>query len=36
MRVEGRQLSMEVTGDNLDGNYTLAVNPGEAKPAAPP
>jgi len=26
-RVEGRRLSMEVTGNNLDGNYTLAVNP---------
>jgi hypothetical protein len=27
-RVEGRRLSMEVTGNDLDGNYTLAVNPG--------
>jgi Carboxypeptidase regulatory-like domain len=27
-RVEGRRLSMQVTGSNLDGNYTLAVNPG--------
>lgn len=26
-RVEGLQLSMEVRGTNLDGNYTLAVNP---------
>jgi Carboxypeptidase regulatory-like domain len=26
-RVEGRRLSMEVTGNDLDGNYTLAVNP---------
>ena len=26
-RVEGRRLSLEVTGDDLDGNYTLAVNP---------
>jgi Carboxypeptidase regulatory-like domain len=25
-RVEGRRLSMQVTGDDLDGNYTLAVN----------
>jgi len=25
-RVAGRELSMTVTGDNLDGNYTLAVN----------
>jgi hypothetical protein len=27
-RVEGRRLSMQVSGSNLDGNYTLAVNPG--------
>lgn len=27
-RVEGRRLSMEVRGNDLDGNYTLAVNPG--------
>jgi len=26
-RVEGRRLSMDVTGSDLDGNYTLAVNP---------
>jgi len=26
-RVEGRRLSMEVTGNDLDGNYTLGVNP---------
>lgn len=26
-RVEGRTLSMQVTGNDLDGNYTLAVNP---------
>ena len=26
-RVEGRRVSMEVTGNDLDGNYTLAVNP---------
>jgi hypothetical protein len=26
-RVEGRRLSMEVSGEDLDGNYTLAVNP---------
>jgi Carboxypeptidase regulatory-like domain len=26
-RVEGRRLSMRVTGSDLDGNYTLAVNP---------
>jgi hypothetical protein len=26
-RVEGLQLSMDVRGSNLDGNYTLAVNP---------
>ncbi|HEX7256334.1 MAG TPA: carboxypeptidase regulatory-like domain-containing protein [Gaiellaceae bacterium] len=26
-RVDGRRLSMQVTGTNLDGNYTLAVNP---------
>ncbi|MFN0155678.1 MAG: carboxypeptidase-like regulatory domain-containing protein [Gaiella sp.] len=26
-RVEGRKLSMNVRGSNLDGNYTLAVNP---------
>jgi Carboxypeptidase regulatory-like domain len=26
-RVEGRRVSMQVTGDDLDGNYTLAVNP---------
>ena len=26
-RVEGRDLSMGVTGTDLDGNYTLAVNP---------
>jgi hypothetical protein len=25
-RVDGRELSMTVTGNNLDGNYTLAVN----------
>jgi len=25
-RVEGRRVSMQVTGDDLDGNYTLAVN----------
>jgi hypothetical protein len=25
-RVKGRELSLTVTGDNLDGNYTLAVN----------
>jgi Carboxypeptidase regulatory-like domain len=27
-QVDGRQLSMRVTGSDLDGNYTLAVNPG--------
>jgi hypothetical protein len=27
-RVEGLELSMDVRGTNLDGNYTLAVNPG--------
>jgi hypothetical protein len=27
-RVDGRRLAMQVTGSNLDGNYTLAVNPG--------
>jgi hypothetical protein len=27
-RVEGRELSLEVTGNDLDDNYTLAVNPG--------
>jgi hypothetical protein len=26
-RIEGRRLSMQVTGNDLDGNYTLAVNP---------
>jgi hypothetical protein len=26
-RVAGRQLSLRVTGSDLDGNYTLAVNP---------
>jgi Carboxypeptidase regulatory-like domain len=26
-QVDGRQLSMRVTGSDLDGNYTLAVNP---------
>jgi hypothetical protein len=26
-RVDGRQLSLRVTGSDLDGNYTLAVNP---------
>jgi Carboxypeptidase regulatory-like domain len=26
-RVEGRDLSLDVTGSSLDGNYTLAVNP---------
>jgi hypothetical protein len=26
-RAEGRRLSMEVTGNDLDGNYTLVVNP---------
>jgi hypothetical protein len=26
-RVEGRRLSLQVAGDDLDGNYTLAVNP---------
>jgi Carboxypeptidase regulatory-like domain len=30
-RVAGSELSLTVTGDDLDGNYTLAVNPGSGR-----